>query len=118
MENITEEFESVKKIVEHVLSTDQRARNNDLYLCLRIWENMQNIKILVDFKEIPNMINPETIRRVRQSIQNTEEKFLPDDPNVLTRRRIREVAIRKYFKPESWVYQEWQKRKFKVKEAI
>lgn len=117
MEEIEEEFESTKKIVEEILRVDKRSRNNDLWLILMIWQKKQHIDLKIDYNDIPKMINPETIRRMRQVIQNDEENFLPDDPMVLTKRRIREDAIRKYFKPDSFTYQAWQQRKFGVKVA-
>ncbi len=115
MAEIEEEFESTKKLVMEVLETDKRARNNDLWLILMIWQKKQHIDLKIDYNDIPKMINPETIRRMRQVIQNDEGNLLPDDPMVLTKRRIREDSIRKYFKPESFTYRSWQERKFKVR---
>lgn len=95
--NIVSEHKIVKVLVEEILSEDDRAKNSDLWLILQFWQKKQHIKIFVPYDKLSEMVSPETIRRCRQHIQNTEKKFLPTDPSVMVHRRINEEAIRKYY---------------------
>lgn len=97
-----------------LLEKEPRCRNDDLWLVLQVWQKKQQIKLFIPYDEIQYMINPETIRRVRQEIQNDEGLFLPTDPQVLIRRRVREDLIRKYYAGHA-VLKEWENKRFEVK---
>lgn len=113
--DIINEIEDTKKLVEQVLVEDSRARNSDLWLILAIWQRKQNINILVDYNDVPKMISPESIRRCRQTIQNTEGRLLPTDPLILFRRKIKQEVLSRYYAPESWQYLKWQELKYGIK---
>jgi hypothetical protein len=94
--------DSYKDIIS-ILETIQYTRNSDKLLIIEVWRK-QGMR----FKEIENELffsvcdiftasSPETIRRVRQKIQNTEGLFLPTDVIVMKRRRINEEKIRAYY---------------------
>lgn len=112
---IEQEFDTVKGLVEDVLSKDKRARNSDLWLCLKIWEDKQQIKIMINPEDIPKMISPETIRRMRQVVQNTEGKYLPEDPRILIHRKVKEEKVREYFRGNTWIISEFEKIKYGIK---
>jgi hypothetical protein len=118
--DIEREFESAKEIVEEVLREDERARNDFLWLTLMVWQRKQQIRVYVNYADLKRMIAPTIIHRVCQVIQNTQGKYLPTDPHILLRRRIREDMIRNYFgrqksERNEWIVKEWEKKKFKLK---
>lgn len=115
MEETKEELNTVKKLVEEVLSEDQRSRNDYLWLILQIWQKKQFIKVFVPYEEIKNMIAPETITRCCRLIQHTLGRYLPTDPNVAFRRKIREEQIRDYFSDNEWYLSEFQRLTYGVK---
>jgi hypothetical protein len=79
-------------MVEEVLAKDEYARNNDFWLMLGVWKK-QGVRIAID-GPIDKIISPETIRRVRQKIQNDERMFIPTDPQVIKKRRQREISMK------------------------
>ena len=101
-QNIEQEHKQAIEIVEELLKTDEKARNSDLWLTLQVWQKAQQIKVFVPYDKFDQMMNPETIARARRVIQNTNEKYLPTDPKILIRRRVKESVLRNYFatKPE------------------
>jgi len=108
-----QEFDDAKKFVEDVLSTDQRARNDDLWLILQVWQKKQLIKCFVPYDQINLMVKPETITRVRREIQNTECRLLPTDPQVVIRRKMKEEEVRKHYTPE--FVKEYERIRYGVK---
>lgn len=106
--NIQQEFITTKEIVRQVLSEDQRARNDDLWLILQVWQKKQHINCFVQYDLLSTMISPETIRRVRQEIQNKNGELLPTDSKVLLKRRFREEAIKNYYGANSKEFSEYK----------
>jgi len=86
----------IKTIVEEVLAEDPRTRNDDLWLIIAVWQKKQHIDCFIPYDRLREMISPESIRRVRQKIQNEENRFPPTDPKILTRRRRKEQKIREW----------------------
>lgn len=114
-EEVQEEFGTAKELVEEVLNSDPRARNSDLWLILMVWKKKQHIDVYIPYNQVKDLMSPETIRRVRQKIQNTEGKYPPTDPKVAVRRHIREEIIRKMFGVDKWYLEEFNKLKYKIK---
>lgn len=88
-EFIKEEARTTKKIVEEILKNDERARNDDIWLLIRVWRE-QGKKIYISANERKGLISPETITRVRRKIQNDEGKYVPTDAEIVRRRGIKE----------------------------
>lgn len=90
---IQKEFRTIKKQVEKALKENESARNDDKYLTWLVLRNYTNIYIkFTDFNKLPSF---ETIRRMRQVIQNKEKRLIPTDPKVIKKRQQREKEIRK-----------------------
>lgn len=88
---------TAQEMVEEMLEHDEKARNNDLWLILQIWQRSQDIKVFVPFNKLDEMISPETITRCRRKIQNTDKKWLPTKKEVAEKRGIKEEAMREYY---------------------
>jgi len=99
-QEVLEELRTVKERVEYILRKYPEARNSDFYLIVLYIRKFEK-KLSKYIKYIPYEVIRgydglfESIRRARQYIQNTEGKYLPTDPEVLKKRRIKEQAIRK-----------------------
>lgn len=99
---VEREFDTTKAVVREVLKknpesdTGVEARNSDKFLIWYIRHKVEGHD-LNDFSEFVEASSPETIRRVRQEIQNSEGEFLPTSKEVLERRNFREDEIRDYF---------------------
>jgi hypothetical protein len=94
MSDVDREIETTKVIVRDILKTDQRARNEDLYLIYLVFRKFTNIFIkFSDFRKLPSA---ETITRIRREL-NAKNLFLADDPKVLERRQRREREFKEYY---------------------
>jgi len=79
----------------------EKLRAKHLFFDLDVEQNLRRVQLLIldslltepNLQEVPNF---ETIRRVRQKIQNEDERFLPTSEEVARRRRIREELIKEY----------------------
>ena len=80
-----------------------------------VQENGNEITIKMQLDNLFDIPNTETIRRVRQEIQNTEKQYLPTDPKVLTARRFKEDVIYNYYANDQWLLTEYTNRKYGVK---
>jgi hypothetical protein len=115
-EKIIKEQQDAEATVLTMLATDMRCRNDDVWLILQVWQKMQHINILVPFNEIGRMITPETITRVRRQIQNTNGEFLPTDPQVLLRRKVKEAVLKAYYTGRNpAIIREWEELRYKIK---
>ena len=99
---ILDEFKTVKARVEYILRKYPEARNDDRYLWLmyvREFDPDMNKYIkYIPYKVLKNAVSFETLRRVRQKIQNSEGRYPPTDPEVARKRRIRSEVIREVIK--------------------
>jgi len=81
---------TVKERVEYILEKHPNARNSDLYLIilyLRYFTELGKYIRYIPYEVIKQYDGiTETIRRMRQKIQE-EGRYLPTDPEVLRRRR-------------------------------
>lgn len=92
--NTKQEFKTVKELVLKLLAEDERCRNDDKWLTYRVMRHFTNIYInFDDFKKIPAF---ETIKRIRAHIQNKQRLYLPTDPSILKKRRIREYEVKDF----------------------
>jgi len=96
-EKRTEDF------VRIVLSCDKRARNNDVFLMLAVWE-LQGIEVYIPNHVITmkKIFLPSSISRARRKIQNTQGQFLPTDFRVAQARGIKEEVMREYYGREQY----------------
>jgi len=89
-----EEFKKVSEIVEHLLETNERCRNDDKFLTYLVMREFTNIFIpFEDFNKMPAF---ETIKRVRAKIQNTEGRYPPTDQDVIEKRKHREAEVKDF----------------------
>lgn len=96
-EKLLLELKTTKQKVIYLLENYPLTRNNDFYLQLMFLRVFSNIPIPYieweDIKEFSGKL--ESVRRVRQKIQNDDGMFLPTEEKVLARRRTREKVFRK-----------------------
>ena|SRR3990167_256932 len=110
------EFEETKKIVSALLQKEDRCRNDDRWLIFRFMEHRgidikienNTMRLNIDLDKFGDIPNFETIRRVRAEIQNVDGKYLPTDPKVLIKRRIREGLIRDYYSNNKKIISDWE----------
>lgn len=85
---------NVEKIIK-------KLKAKEIFFTLDLEQNLKDLTLIIEenllripnLQEIPHF---ETIRRVRQKIQNEDERFLPTSEEVARKRRIREVLIKEY----------------------
>jgi hypothetical protein len=82
----------VKDRVRQMLKEDERCRNNDTWLILRVLQGM-GFKVYIPYKDITKMPSFESIRRSRQFVQN-EEKLYPATDKVILSRRQQQSKMR------------------------
>lgn len=113
---VVKEFVDAKDLVRQCMEEDARCRNDDRWLMLKVWQK-QGIIVMIDFEKWKNVYNPETIRRVRQEIQSPEGEcdLLPTDPNILKLRRYKEESIRRYYGDKSYIFREFQNKRYGIK---
>lgn len=92
---LLDKFKATKEQVEYILATYPSARNNDFYLQWLWLKIFGGVKLpYVDWNVIREFSGRlETLRRVRQKIQNEDGRFPPDE-ETLRHRRNRQSIIR------------------------
>ena len=78
------------------MKNDQKCRNSDKWLVWKYLRDKAGINIFIPFEDFERMPSFESIRRIRQYIQNTEKKFLPTDPKVRIERKVNEEEWREW----------------------
>jgi len=92
MQDIETEMKRTKDLVKEILAQDERARNDDKWLILKVVGRITRIYIpYQDLEKIPSF---ETITRVRRKIQNEEKLYLPTK-KVKGLRQDKEETIQK-----------------------
>lgn len=95
-----------KAKVKIVLENSPATRNSDarLYHEFNLIEGIVREKIIEGKRyfvytndDLRRLKNPESIIRVRAEIQNVKKEFLPTDPDVIRKRRIRAEEVRTYY---------------------
>lgn len=84
------EKETIRAGVLDLLKNDVRCRNDDKYLIWRFLREKAGVNIFIPFNEFEKMPSFESIRRMRQEIQNTEQKFPPTSSRIREKRKISE----------------------------
>ena len=83
-------FKTIKERVEYILQHYPEARNDDFYLYLiyvRLFEpELSGYIRFIPLDLVKTATRFETIRRIRQKIQE-EGRYLPTDPQILEKRR-------------------------------
>ena len=92
-----DEFDSIKKEVLMILESEPETRNSDKLLIFRIINN--HINFPLSFEEFNKLPNFETIRRMRQKIQEENDNLKPDS-DVQDLRDKRREELRILMKPE------------------
>ena len=105
-ESIVEDQTRVRGLVYELLSSDERARNDDVWLVIQAWKKM-GVYVFLGVDDTSKITSAESITRQRRVIQNTNGELLPTDPEVLVQRRFREDVLRRYFGEHNSVYQKW-----------
>lgn len=106
--NTKKEFGKIKDIVLSVLESSVRSRNEDMFLILKVLVVLGE-DIVVELKDgvpvpvwrmtdLRSIASFETITRCRREVQNGLGLFLPTDPKVLLRRRIRQEAVSEHYR--------------------
>jgi hypothetical protein len=98
-------FDNVKDRVLSILKRDVYARKNDLWLMLRYWASMGQIKIIVPLDEFAHINAGETITRARRKIfeeakKNPDLAWLLTDKEVIEMREQREEQMHDMFARE------------------
>jgi len=90
---LAEHLRTVKDRVEWILSKFPSARNSDTMLQFIYLRTFEGINIpYVEWEKI-SKLSLETVRRMRQKLQE-EGKYLPTDPAVIERRKRLEKKYR------------------------
>lgn len=103
-----EQKEVILKVAE-ILEQDERARNSDLWLIIQFWRK-SGIRIFVPYEQLDNMTSAETITRARRVVQNDHNKFLPTNPEVLHKRKVKEEILREYFSNRPDIIGQWEQK--------
>jgi len=99
-EQLKEKLSRVETGIRYILAHYPDARNNDKLLMLLFWEICDQIPIPKEFRIafLHKATPPETIRRMRQKIQEKGD-YLPS-PEVLEARRKKQQAMRQALSPQ------------------
>lgn len=105
----------LKKMVEAVLAENPKyngveARNSDIALTILVWQRYYSVGTnndsVVHLRRIFDLPSEDKIARARRIFQNTEHKYLPNDPRVLYARAILkeywEEALGYALTPDEW----------------
>jgi hypothetical protein len=96
VEDIVGEHILCKDLVEKILETDSRTRDDDMLLILSVWD-AQGVHIELNDVELEMMFNAESVTRARRKVQNDEGKFLPTSLAVAKRRGLNEELLREHY---------------------
>lgn len=94
MNNVEQQINTLKGLVEYVLENNPETRDNDAKLYVKVCREL-NLNTLEDIYEYG--ISPMSVTRVRQQIQNEEKKFQPSE-SIAETRKNRNIEFKKLFK--------------------
>ena len=108
-----EMLKETKSVVETVLKYNKIARNNDLWLIFLTWKaqnlitkinhkNPQSPKetevgFFVPISAFHDILMPSSISRARRFFNYEQKKYLPDDPQILQKRRVFEEKMKDHY---------------------
>ena len=93
---VIEQLDSAMMRVAFILNNYPKTRNNDALLIQKYRELVDGAPVMPE-ELVLRLTCSESIRRVRQVIQNEFCLYLPTDPTVLEKRSIKKDAV------ESWI---------------
>jgi hypothetical protein len=100
--------EIVYRNVEEVLKTEELARGNDNWLLFKYWVRFDGLNIYFFYYDcVKNLTSAESITRARRKIQETG-RYLPDDPLILIRRRVKAQVVRNMYADNPEKYAKWE----------
>ena len=77
----------VKARVRIILTEFPETRDDDFWLLIRYYQRFHpELKIYAEYRAIPGIVAPESIRRKRQEVQNDEGDLGPLNPKVAEKR--------------------------------
>jgi len=77
-------FKTKSEGVEYILKNYPDARNCDNLMCILYWQLIEGAE---EIDDLLNVSSSESLRRVRQKIQNERHKYLPTSEEVIKKRR-------------------------------
>ncbi len=89
------ELQTVKNVVEEVMTEDLKTRDSDKWLILQVIRKL-GFKIYVDYEDLKKMPSFESITRARRYIQNTEKRLQPSFP-IGEVRNLNEQNYKEFF---------------------
>lgn len=97
-------------LVESTLSKSEESCNDDKCLIFNIFKELgcfskEADALIIKQSQLSDLPSFESIRRIRQKIQNEEGRFLPTYGNVLVKRGFTEQTVRSIFGESSKTYQ-------------
>lgn len=92
---------TVKGNVEKLLERNPDSRNSDKYLIYLYVHEVLGVPITYEQWQKISGVSFESIRRVRQKIQE-EGRYLPTDPEVARKRGRNQEEIRNYYAGDDW----------------
>ena len=113
--DVIKDLLQVKEIVRKCLKLDVKSRNSDTHLILKVWTEVQKVPPYALVEKEHLLISAESIRRVRQEIQNKELTYLPTRVSVLVNRRFKESQLKIYFGEDHAVYKDFVTSAYGVK---
>ena len=88
-----EKLENLKVLVEELMRSDERCRNDDKWLCYKVYRKFS--PIFIDFNDFERLPAFESISRVRRKIQTTEKRLLATS-NVRNNRLVNQNVFRQW----------------------
>lgn len=92
--SLSGEIEIVYNQVNEIMRQKEEARNNDNWLWYWIIKTYHYPGLYFPFEILNNMPTFETCRRIRQKIQNEEKRYMPTNPEIFQKRRLRQDEMR------------------------
>ena len=81
--------------VEILLEENEECRNDDLFLIFEYWRKFDDSKLKMPTHKITS---PESIRRIREHIQNDLNKYPPTKEEVRRKREIHRRRVKRFLR--------------------
>ena len=89
---VLEELNQLDEIICWLLMKHEHFRNCDKCLIWHVWEEVDKLQFMPDKDKKHSLTSSESIRRVRQKLQELG-LWIPTDPEVIKKRNIKKQAI-------------------------
>jgi len=107
----------VEEDVTKIMVDNETAKENDLFLILKYWQEIDHVHIDIPKEMLSVMTSPESITRARRKIQS-DGNLLPENPMVLVRRKVRSELVRNFFAHRPGILAAWEKLYAGTKKGI